>query len=431
MSSEINRIVAKFGGSSMAQPELVAQRIREYDVEPDIVVVSAPGKDKACDDKVTDLLLQYGETLSDESRVRVIDRMTDIAIRTSLSPEQRASFINEVRSDLVGGTVFDSAVAALGEKWSAQLLASITNREYVDAADVIQFSSDGALDETSTKQSVSKLLDPGEKYVIPGFYGSLPSGSINTFERGGSDITGAIIARMYDANEYHNWSDVEGFFSANPRVVPEAYPISQLTYREARELANGGNELLNREVARHLGSTGVKTIMHSTFTGRSKTEVVDERDWRNQPIVGVSGIPHMTELQLSQYGIEECAGTTQEIFELLARHGIPYQHAATSTDDISIYAPDSYRKQIAILFSSDKRFSIDDAAMIHIVGEGLRNQPSAKAISIGRIAQALGEDGIGIVGMTDTRHSPGTTFFVAPNDYDMALQKVHDTFLER
>jgi len=430
MKSTEKTLVAKFGGTSMAQPELAAAQLEYEQNAVGIVVVSAPGTDKEHSTKTTDMLLGYKDRLCSNEEIQ--RRYERILARTAMADDlDSLKVVSRIPSDLGEWASRNDPVEALGEYWSAQLFASRTGREFVDAREIILFDSKGKLDETATFAAVRSRLGDGRKYVVPGFYGSCPDGSIQPFERGGSDITGAIIAKAMQADAYHNWSDVAGFITADPRKVTEARLLSRITYREARELGNGGSELLHRTVIKYLGGTGIKTLMRKTFgkLGNAGTEIVDSRAWQQQPIIGVTGRADLIVLNLHEFGLNEGIGETLDVVQALKDKEIPYEHSNDATDDVSIYVDHKYIKGIESIAQEQlplgRTLQISNAGLIHVVGEGLARSSSFRLGALGAVCTAFYDAGLEGMGVSDVGGSATQTLFVHPEVLGDALGLAH------
>jgi len=431
MRSTENLLVAKFGGTSMAQPERAAAQLEYEQNAVDIVVVSAPGTDGEYSTKTTDMLLGYkARHYSNEEIQRRYERI--LTCTAMVDDPGSLEVVSGIPSDLGVWASRNDPVEALGEYWSARLFASKTGREFVDAREIILFDSKDKLDETATFAAVRSRLGNGRKYVVPGFYGSCPDGSIQTFERGGSDITGAIIAKALKADAYHNWSDVAGFMTADPRKVPEARLLSRITYREARELGNGGSELLHRTVIKYLGGTGIKTVMRKTFgaLGNAGTEIVDSRAWQWQPIIGVTGRADLIVLNLHEFGLNEGIGETLDVIRALKEAKIPYEHSNDATDDVSIYVNRQHRdgvKAIAkALRRSGRTLQISNAGLIHVVGEGLAQSGSSSRFwALGAVSTAYYNAALEGMGVSDVGGSATQTLFVRPQAVGKAVGLAH------
>ena len=245
-------VVAKFGGSSMADAEhfTAAKQIIARDEARRYVVPSAPGKRRKDDHKVTDLLymchqlaehnIDFGEVFT-----LVANRYRDIYTGLGLKQDLEAA-LEQVRTEIIEGAS-EGHVASRGEYLNGLLLAEFLGYEFVDAADVVVFSSDGVYDADATMMRLGDVLGEIHRAVIPGFYGADQNGSIHTFSRGGSDVSGAIVASAVGADLYENWTDVSGFLQADPRVVTNPAPIETVSYKELRELSYMGASVLHEE----------------------------------------------------------------------------------------------------------------------------------------------------------------------------------------
>ena len=235
-------IVAKFGGSSLADATQFrkVRAIVESDGERKFIVPSAPGKRGAGDDKITDLLYEcHAAAQAKKPFLHILERIearyTAIAAELGLALDFDSEF-SRIAGALEKGASRDFA-ASRGEYLNGRLLSEYLGFPFVDAAEVIRFSPDGQLMEEETNRLLRAALQAQGRAVIPGFYGADETGALHTFSRGGSDITGARAARAIHADVYENWTDVTGFRMADPRIVPDAQYIAQLTYREQRELS--------------------------------------------------------------------------------------------------------------------------------------------------------------------------------------------------
>ena len=241
----MKKIVTKFGGSSLADAGqfrkvkdiLLLDEARQY------VIPSAPGRRFKDDDKVTDLLYRChkqksaGEDYQDTFDL-IAARYMDIAEELGLHVDLGAA-LDEVNEKIDAGANADYC-ASRGEYLNGLLLADFMGWRFMDAAEAVKFTADGAFDAETTNTLMAEKLSDGVPTVVPGFYGSYPDGTIKTFSRGGSDITGAIVARAVEASVYENWTDVSGFLMADPRIVPHPREISSITYKELRELSYMG-----------------------------------------------------------------------------------------------------------------------------------------------------------------------------------------------
>jgi aspartate kinase len=251
----MNLKVAKFGGTSVADAEQLRKvlAIVRQDAGRPFVVVSAPGKRSAQDVKITDLLYRCNAAVQNTadfeaafstiaSRFRQI--VSDLSVSVEIDAELKA-----VRDGILSGRGEDFT-ASRGEYLNGRIAAALLGSEFVDATEIIRFDSDGRLDGAATDKAIGDRLRVSRPAVIPGFYGAKPDGSIKTFSRGGSDITGALVARGVRAQVYENWTDVSGVLMADPRIVSGAKSIPALSYRELREMAYMGANVVHEEKKR-------------------------------------------------------------------------------------------------------------------------------------------------------------------------------------
>ena len=245
--------VVKFGGSSMADAGQY-RKVRDIlmaDPERKVVVVSAAGKRFSGDHKLTDLLylchahVEYGVDCSgifDMIASRYLDIRDELGLNLQLEPE-----LLELKKRLDAKSVTRDELVSRGEYFSAKLMAAYLGFQFVDAADWVKFNLDGSVNQEETYEALRYHVLEGYGAVIPGFYGSMPDGTIHTFSRGGSDITGALAAAALDADVYENWTDVSGILMADPRIVDNPQAIPEVTYDELRELSYSGAQVLHED----------------------------------------------------------------------------------------------------------------------------------------------------------------------------------------
>lgn len=257
-------IVCKFGGSSLADHARVLRVAKIVRKNPGrrFVVVSAPGKRFAQDAKITDLLIRWqaGETPFSPVRGRFLE------IARGLSMEQAVEDdLLRVESDARHASGVPDFSMSRGEYIMARMLAKLLGFDFVDAKDIIRFQKDGTLDSAETEFLIRKRLSGIAHAVIPGFYGADSGGNVRVFPRGGSDITGALIAAAMRADEYENWTDVSGFMSADPKIVPEAIPLAEIGYHQARTICSYGAEVLHPDSILPVEQSRIPTRVKNTF----------------------------------------------------------------------------------------------------------------------------------------------------------------------
>ena len=417
-------IVAKFGGTSAAQPQVVMDHIQSRQLE--VTVVSAAGSDEG--QPRTARMTKILESDLDGERLRktVANRLGVIGSRAGIDV---GSYLSRADQDLAE---WDPGTrAALGEKWSAELFVSGlqargVDAEFADPRDFIRFDNhSGKLDTLATYGLTRERLGTiaaTKTVIVPGFYGADEVGNVHVLPTGGSDLTGALIARALGAAEYQNWSDVDGYYTADPRLFPTAGQIAAMTYAEKRELGNGGNGLLHRQVSKILEGHGIPTRMLNTFsTEAGSTLISDSRDTVDTvPIVGVT-LQKMIELRLTAR--DEKAGETVRIYQKLDTAGIPYKHVTTATDALSVFLDEEYADAAhAALHGEIEESSHVDA--IHVVGEGLRaRQSRLHAIAIE--SRLLGAQ-IPDRGEVNMGQLPSKTYMVPSGDGEATVVAIID-----
>ncbi len=415
-------IVAKFGGTSAAQPQAVMKHIEKQGAG--VYVVSAAGSDpgQPRNSRMTKIL--ESDLEGKQLRKTVKNRLGVVASRADVDVSE---YLTGADTDL--GEWPPETRAALGEKWSAQLFAhGLESRgiatELADPREFIRFeAATGKLNVEQTYRLAEKVLGSAatsKTVIVPGFYGADENGDVHMLPSGGSDLSGALIARALHASEYQNWSDVNGYQSADPRYFPLAQQISRITYDEKRELGNGGNGLLHRQVSKILAGRNIPTRMLNTFSDGSKSTLISDtrESIDDMPIVGVT-LQKMVELSL--IARDDKAGETVRVYEKLEAAHIPYRHVTTAADALSVYIDEEYaRAAHAALVGEIKDSALVDA--IHVVGEGLRTEQS-RLHAIG-IEKRLYEAGIEDRGEVNIGTLPSKTFMVPSGSGAAAVRAI-------
>ena len=398
--------VVKFGGSSLADGPHVERAIAIIKEDPErrIIVTSAPGKRSADDVKVTDLLIAYATAVLHrddyaEIREEIIRRYFEIAAFFDL-PQKALQFIPQTITSLAE-TAFPNAdylmaaFKATGERLNAFLLAALLNHQGITAqfidpkkAGIIvsdQLGPNNATVLPETYSHLARFRESREVLVIPGFYGYTPNGEVATFSRGGSDITGAIIARGVAAECYENFTDVDAIYAANPTVVSHPRPIKEMTYREMRELAYAGFSVFHDEALIPAIAGKIPVIVKNTNAPqRPGTRIIPATNFKPQTtITGVACARNFSALYLHKYLLNKEVGVTLKILKILSAHGISYEHMPSGIDDLTIITRTSQltpalRQQIALDIQAavqpDHLEWIDDYAIIMVVGEGMHDR---------------------------------------------------------
>ena len=395
--------VTKFGGSSLASAEqfkkvadiVLADRDRKY------VVPSAPGKRFKEDNKVTDLLYKCYDEFSkgqdseafEEIKERYNLIIEGLGLDLSLDHEfelLRLSFIGRAGRDYA---------ASRGEYLNGIILAKYLGFEFIDAADVIFFKNDGTFDSEKTNDVMSERLEKVEYAVIPGFYGKMPNDTIKTFSRGGSDITGAIVARAAHADEYENWTDVSGFMIADPRIVENPKYISVITYKELRELSYMGASVLHADSIFPVKAAGIPIHIKNTNAPEDVgTMIVTHADPAADKAVvtGIAGKKDFTVLTLEKDMMNEEKGFGRRLLQVLERHDLSFEHLPSGIDTMSVVINDhalSGKEDdiIADLIETCAPDTIGvekNIALIAVVGRGMKNAKGTAAALFNSLAKA-------------------------------------------
>lgn len=395
--------VTKFGGSSLASAEqfrkvadiVLSDRDRKY------VVPSAPGKRFKEDNKVTDLLYKCYDEFSkgqDSSAFEEIKERYNLIIEglgLDLSLEHEFELL---KLSFIGRAGRDYA-ASRGEYLNGIILAKYLGFEFIDAADVIFFKNDGTFDSEKTNDVMSERLKDCDYAVIPGFYGKMPNDTIKTFSRGGSDITGAIVARAAHADEYENWTDVSGFMIADPRIVENPKYISVITYKELRELSYMGAGVLHADSIFPVKAAGIPIhIKNTNAPDDPGTMIVTHADPAADKtvITGIAGKKDFTVLTLEKDMMNEEKGFGRRLLQVLERHDLSFEHLPSGIDTMSVVINDhelSGKEDdiIADLIESCSPDTIGvekNIALIAVVGRGMKNAKGTAAALFDSLAAA-------------------------------------------
>ncbi len=397
--------VAKFGGTSMADKNAILQvkKILESDEERRFVVVSAPGKRFKGDEKVTDLLYSaYDEKKAtgscalyfDKIRERFLAIVQELGLDFDITP-----YLDEIEQKIGEDDNRDYA-ASRGEYLSALIASRVFHLEFVDAADIIRFNKKGIYDASYSNDLVAKRLSFLKGAVIPGFYGSLPDGKIKTFTRGGSDFTGAIVARGVQANVYENWTDVDGFMTADPRVVENPVIIDYLSYEELRELSYMGASVLHPESTFPLQSTSIPINIKNTFNPTAKGTFIvrDTAELQgNRLVTGIAGRPGFTTFFIRKSLMNNEVGFCRKILSILEYYDLSLEHMPTGIDTMSLIVPNTNLtdeteaeiiEKIRGEVNPDVLYVYKNIALLAIVGHGMSNQTGTAAKVFTALANA-------------------------------------------
>ena len=395
--------VLKFGGSSLAdarQFQKVAAIVRS-DEERRYVVPSAPGKRFDNDTKVTDLLYachaaaQRGDGF-EEAFQRVERRFNAIIEDLGLSLDLSGEF-ETIRCSILGGASADYA-ASRGEYLSGKVLSALLGFPFVDAADLIYFRENGSVDDDRTYEKLYELANHESCAVIPGFYGRAADGSIRTFSRGGSDITGAIVARGVKADIYENWTDVSGFLVTNPRIVDNPRSIDVVTFRELRELAYMGANVLHEDAILPVKVANIPiNIRNTNEPEHPGTLIINNiRAASSTPITGIAGRRGFSIIHIEKDGMNREVGFTRRALSVLEKYNISFEHLPSGIDTMSFIIQtealagqgETIAREIGRAVDADEVELISGLALIAVVGRGMVRAKGMAARVFNAIARA-------------------------------------------
>ena len=433
--------VAKFGGSSVAGADQFkkVKAIIQEDPSRRIVVVSAAGKRSSEDHKLTDLLylchahLTYGVP-GDNILQLIQDRFAEIRSDLGLQYDVESDFA-ALRSRLNRDTTADELVSR-GEYFTARLMAEYLDYDFVDAADCVFFGFDGQLDLEKTYAAIKEAAAKGRGIVIPGFYGSLPSGKIRVMSRGGSDISGALAAAAVDADVYENWTDVSGILMADPRIVKDPAPIQYITYNELRELAFMGASVLHEDSVQPVKDKGIPLNIRNTNRPEDPGTMIVEKIEKkavdqDRFITGIAGRRNFTILTLRKREMN-INQTLPQMLKILDRAKVPAEHITLGLDSFAVVvSSDTLGDQlyqvvgdIQSTCAPDDLQVQDDVALVAVVGRKMTYRPG----TAGKIFQSLGNHGINIRTINQAADEISITVGVDNNDFETAIRVLYEGF---
>lgn len=434
--------VCKFGGTSMANAKALKQvkSIIEADNTRRFVVVSAPGKREKGDKKVTDLLIACYEELQSTGAINktfplIKERFKSIVSDLGLSIDIDEVLDKEEKA-IIEKNSYDYTVSR-GEYLSARVVADYLGFEFVDAAEMIRFSTTGKLNDEYTNDLISARLEGVCNAVIPGFYGKDSKGNVKAFSRGGSDITGSLIARGVGADLYENWTDVSGFSICDPRIVPEAKVISQLTYKELRELSYMGASVLHSEAIFPVVKRKIPINIKNTFKPEDAgTMIVPSEDYTdsNNVITGIAGKKDFTVIFVEKSLMNAEVGFVRKILSVIEHHGICIEHVPSGIDTLSVVVETEQLKngiltdivnEIRESVNPDYVHVIENVSLIATVGHGMSRRSGTAA----KLFSSLAAEGINIQMIDQGSSELNIIIGVANSDYEKCLKTIYNAFV--
>ncbi|WP_147802633.1 aspartate kinase [Alkalicoccus halolimnae] len=442
--------VVKFGGSSVAGAAQFtkAAEIVRGDVERRIVVVSAPGKRFADDIKTTDLLIELAESVkkgrdfSGEMQA-VIDRYAAIIEELDL-PFSLLDSLKKQLSHLVDTykedepRLFDALMAS-GENENAKLMAAYLRQlgeeaHYVSPEEAGMVVTDDPANARILPEAYDRLKNLRNRsglLVVPGFFGVSKNGHIVTFPRGGSDITGSILAAGVEASLYENFTDVDSVYSVNPALIENPQEMKEITYREMRELAYAGFSVFHDEALQPVVAEKIPVCIKNTNHPEADgTLIVDQREQKGLPVVGIASDKGFITINLRKYLMNREVGFGQHLLQILAEEGISFEHTPSGIDNMSVIVREEYMeegKEEKILARIRAELNVEevhverDLAMVMVVGEGMARTVGVAA----KATTALAEAGVNIKMINQGSSEVSMMFGVNASEADLAVKSLY------
>ncbi len=432
--------VVKFGGSSLADAKqfkkvgkiIKAESSRKY------VVPSAPGKRYSDDIKVTDMLYQcYGLAMQEKNfdtlLIEIQERYNEIIKGLNLELSLEEEF-KTIKGQFHAKAGRDYA-ASRGEFLNGIIMANYLGFEFIDAAEIISFDENGIFDSEATNEAVFNRLKDVEYAVIPGFYGSKPCGTIKTFSRGGSDITGSIIARGMSVDLYENWTDVSGFLVSDPRIIEDPEVIETITYKELRELSYMGATVLHEDAIFPVRREGIPINIRNTNAPEDKGTLIVETTSRRPKytITGIAGKTGFASIQIEKAMMNSEVGFCRKVLQEFESHNISFEHMPSGIDTMTIFVhQDEFQEHeqevlagIHRVVSPDTIELESDLALVAVVGRGMRFTRG----TAGRIFSALAHANINIRMIDQGSSELNIIIGVRSQDFKPAIKAIYDIFI--
>ncbi len=437
--------VTKFGGSSCANAEQFKKikKIIEADPSRKFIINSACGKESHEDHKITDLLylceahVRYGVSYEDIFQL-IQEKYFRIKKELNLSIDLEREF-QQIRELIKNGITTDYLVSR-GEYLTGRCLAEYLGVKFVDAADVIRFHYDGSFDMERIAEAVEHYAGKNEKVLIPGFYGSLPNGVIKVMSRGGSDITGAIIANVVDADVYENWTDVSGFLVADPRIIDNPLRIPRITYNELRGMSYMGANVLHDDAVFPVRSKNIPINVRNTNDPDNQgTMIVNDCSQLDamegiQPVTGITGKKDFTVITLVKSHSSTEVGFLRRLLTIFEQYHVSIESCPITVDTFSVIVQSQAVEQCLyeIVAKLKEEFEPDDLrvedhlALVAVVGRGMKQVPGIS----GSILSEFGKNEINIKVINQSSDELSIVVGVQNRDFEKAIQAIYTKFIK-
>lgn len=432
--------VVKFGGSSLASAEQFKKvgNIIRADESRRYVVPSAPGKRDSHDTKVTDMLYrcyelaESGQAFAKQLQ-QIKDRYNEIIRGLKLNFSLEDDFETIKKEFLAkAGSMY---AASRGEYLNGKIMANYLGYDFIDSANVIRFDDDGNFNAETTNKLLSERLAATEHAVIPGFYGAKANGKVVTFSRGGSDVTGSLVARAVSADLYENWTDVSGFLVADPRIVKDPVVIHTITYKELRELAYMGASVLHEDAIFPVRQAGIPINIRNTNAPEDDGTMIVESTCRipAYTITGIAGKKGFVAVNIEKDMMNSEVGFGRKVLGAFEDSGISFEHMPSGIDTMTIFVHqdefmEKEQKVLADINAATHPDSIElesDLALIAVVGRGMKSTRG----TAGRLFAALAHAHINVKMIDQGSSELNIIIGVRNEDFENAIKAIYDIFV--
>ncbi|MBU5485413.1 aspartate kinase [Clostridium sp. MSJ-11] len=435
-----NIIVAKFGGSSLADSCQFkkVKLIIEKDERRRFIVPSAPGKRNKEDQKITDLLYlchtHAEQNISFDYVFEIIgNRYRDLVKELNIDLNIQ-TYLDEIKNKIKKGASADYT-ASRGEYLNGLILAKYLEYEFIDPVEIIFFKPNGIFDEERTNKEIYIRLSKVERAVIPGFYGAMPNGEVKTFSRGGSDVTGAIVARGVEASLYENWTDVSGFLMADPKIVENPKNIKEISYRELRELSYMGATVLHEDAIFPVRKVGIPINIKNTNRPEDEgTLIIDDLDpvSYSGTITGIAGKKDFAVITVEKSMMNVEQGYCRKVLSILEDNNVSFEHMPSGVDTVSLVIAQNQLngklnrilKEIELKCCPDSLEVHPHMGLIAVVGRGMSRTIGTSA----KIFMALAKENINVRMISQGSSEINIIIGMEDSDFERAIRAIYNSF---
>ena len=432
--------VVKFGGSSLASAEQFEKvgKIIRADKDRRFVVPSAPGKRDSKDTKVTDMLYscyalaEAGKDFKAELKA-IKERYQGIidGLKLDLSLEEEFKIVEKNFKEKAG----KDYAASRGEYLNGIIMANYLGYEFIDSATVIFFKENGEFDSEKTNEILSERLKDCKSAVVPGFYGAYADGRVKTFSRGGSDITGSIVARAIKADVYENWTDVSGILVVDPRIIKDPVAIETITYRELRELSYMGFSVLHEDAIFPVRREGIPiNIRNTNAPADNGTWIVGSTCQKSKYVItGIAGKKGFCSINIEKDMMNSEIGFGRKVLQAFEDNGISFEHVPSGIDTMTVFVhqDEFMHKEQSVVSAIHRMANPDhieieaDLALIAVVGRGMKSSRG----TAGRIFSALAHANVNVKMIDQGSSELNIIIGVRNDDFEVAIKAIYDIFV--